>query len=96
MTQAAFVYRAYDRAGRLLYVGMSFTASARIAAHRTQSAWAKNVYEYKVRTYECSQQAERVERRAIRLLKPMYNIVGNNQAVSGFRPARYVANRSPE
>jgi len=75
VTDQVALYRCFDRQGRLLYVGISFSALIRLKSHVKQSAWAYKVARIDVEWLADRQRAADAERAAIRAERPMYNIV---------------------
>lgn len=67
------LYRAYDRLGQLLYIGITDDLRNRFYGHRNASKWYPLTARRKVRKYETRERAEAVEIRAIRLLRPKMN-----------------------
>lgn len=76
--QPHHVYRCYDAAGRLLYVGCSVNVKQRIKWHRSMSAhWAAQIATVETQTYPDRPTALRHEREAIGEESPLHNIKGN-------------------
>lgn len=71
-----FVYRCYDRGGRLLYIGCTQYPERRIGEHRKRSRWggllATQTFEGPYGYYE----GFAVERAAIEAEAPMFNRAG--------------------
>lgn len=70
------LYRYYDAEGRLLYVGISFSAIARAAQHRSGKGWWPQVANMTVEHLPTRQDALEAERVAILTERPIYNIAG--------------------
>ncbi|MFL9917390.1 DUF5710 domain-containing protein [Paraburkholderia fungorum] len=68
------LYRHYDAAGRLLYVGISLNAYVRLAQHMVGADWASLAVRMDVETFDTWEAAHSVEREAIRLENPLYNV----------------------
>jgi predicted GIY-YIG superfamily endonuclease len=68
------VYRIYDSAGGLLYIGVSASAIGRMAGHVTKP-WADQIARIEVEHYEHKAAALRAEREAIRAEQPMHNLL---------------------
>jgi hypothetical protein len=66
------VYRIYDYAGVLLYVGTSVHALLRITEHQSRT-WFRKVANVTFEHYSNDEQARRVERTAIRNEHPLHN-----------------------
>lgn len=43
LSRPHYVYRCYDRAGRLLYLGCTYNPRKRLAEHRSTSSWFAEV-----------------------------------------------------
>lgn len=73
------VYLAFDRDGRLLYVGISWSAPHRIAQHRTAAPWWPEVA--RVEFHDCSDRhdAEHLEKSLIRAHAPAHNKQHNDR-----------------
>jgi len=68
------VYRLFDSAGRLLYVGLSTNPMNRWAAHMEHHAWWPEVASFTVTWFDSRQEAAAEEKRAIRGENPLCNI----------------------
>lgn len=79
------LYRHFDRAGTLLYVGISLSAVARLAQHMAASAWRGDISRVEIQTLESREVALREEARAIRLEAPVWNRAGTAQTERGSR-----------
>lgn len=77
MSRPNYVYKAFDREGRLLYVGVTADLEARLAAHRSRSLWAAYMSRHTlVGPFENRADALEAERRIIREERPLYNVQG--------------------
>ena len=76
------LYRYYDSDGRLLYVGISFSAIARAAQHRSDKGWWRDVDRMTVERMPTRCDAEVAERHAIINEKPLHNVVWNGGGLS--------------
>jgi predicted GIY-YIG superfamily endonuclease len=84
------VYRAYNRQGRLLYVGMTGNLYRRMQTHRKESKWWRYCRCVVERHFDSRQAAAVAERAAIREEHPIFN---RQFAVVTYRS---MANRGPE
>lgn len=75
------LYRHFDRAGNLLYVGVSITTMVRLNQHRCNSRWFKHIATITVEHFPTRKQAFDAERIAIREEKPLYNRMLNENKV---------------
>lgn len=74
-SQGQQLYRLYDADGTLLYVGISYSAIARFAQHKTRQPWIGDVCTIAIETHDVSRrEIERIEADAIRDEKPKHNI----------------------
>ncbi len=69
------LYRHFDKAGTLLYVGVSLNALIRLTAHADNARWFKQIARVEITNWATREASLRAERRAIRLEKPLHNIV---------------------
>ena len=79
-TRRTALYRHYDAAGCLLYVGISLSATARLGTHRAQARWADSIARVDVEYLPDRPQAIAAERRAIVAEKPRWNVIHNRPA----------------
>lgn len=77
------VYRAYDKDGALLYVGISMNLESRLTKHRS-SAWWPLTDEITIKWYGGREEAKAAEREAIRTEAPRFNL-SRPGAFSGVR-----------
>lgn len=79
-----YVYRAYDKDDRLLYVGASALLEQRMQQHATQKAWFADVAYIDVE--ECPPRDYSLmlatERRAIETERPLHNVRHNQRAAA--------------
>jgi len=68
------LYRHYDSAGRLLYVGISLSAVQRLAQHRDHSHWFEDIANVAIERHESREQALAAERAAIIKEQPLCNL----------------------
>lgn len=71
------LYRFFDEADRLLYVGVAFAPRERWKVHARQKRWWSEVRTREIEWYPCRAEAERAEEAAIAKEKPKYNVLGN-------------------
>lgn len=81
------VYRFYDAAGQLLYVGITFNIGKRFGNHERDAFWWSAQRTVKIAWHDTRVEAAAEEQRAIRVENPLHN-------VGGFAPARYRAARN--
>lgn len=67
------LYRHYDSAGRLLYIGQTVSAFGRMMAHVHGSAWAEQIAKITLEHFQCRGEARCAEAEAIEAEKPLYN-----------------------
>lgn len=68
------LYRMYDRARELLYVGITFDAKARWKQHSEDKEWWTKVASVDLEHFTSRTAAERAEQKAIKKDRPMYNV----------------------
>jgi len=69
-----YLYRAYDAAGTLLYVGQSADPIHRRSTHLTSSEWAGDAREWRITGPFPADQTLALEAEAITAEKPVYNV----------------------
>lgn len=84
------VYRMFDHAGRLLYVGMSGRAGRRFDGH-SEKRWFPLVSTITLEWHANHAQARLAEIRAIAEEKPRYNVRGSSVALREHRPGKKAA-----
>jgi len=73
------IYRAYDGADRLLYVGSSVDIDARLRQHESAfPAWWAFQRRIDVQTFSTEEQAREAEARAIAAEHPRWNVTGRS------------------
>jgi predicted GIY-YIG superfamily endonuclease len=81
MAQSCCLYRHYDEAKVLLYVGISMSVFQRTTHHNSCAAWFRRVRFITLQPYATRDKAIAAESLAILLEKPLFNI---QKAGSGF------------
>ena len=84
------LYRMFDGAGQLLYVGISSRAALRWEQHRAQKPWWEDVARVEVEHHYDRESALMAEREAILAEKPRHNIAGSI-AMRGLLPGPALA-----
>lgn len=69
------LYRHFDAAGQLLYVGISLGVMHRLQQHLGSSSWAGAIARVEVESFDTRAEAASAERDAIRAERPLHNIV---------------------
>jgi excinuclease UvrABC nuclease subunit len=69
----SYVYRHFDSAGVLLYVGCTNTPEKRKAGHRRQSPWFHKVASIETQTFSSRAEALAAETKAISTENPLFN-----------------------
>jgi predicted GIY-YIG superfamily endonuclease len=69
------LYRHFNSAGELLYVGVSLSALNRLGQHKDHSAWYKTISSVTLEEFESRDAALQAEREAIANEKPRHNLV---------------------
>lgn len=77
-----FVYRAYDGAGQLLYVGCTMRLDRRWKEHRTSSEWARKARRFHVSGPFSYDTARRLEREALATEGPTDAMTPTRRAAS--------------
>lgn len=76
MSRRTALYRLYDEAAQLLYVGIAFDPRVRGYHHKKHKPWWPDVARREVEWFENRHKAEAAERQAIATEKPRYNVAG--------------------
>jgi excinuclease UvrABC nuclease subunit len=74
------LYRHFDAAGELLYVGISLNAVYRLSQHKDHSAWFSSISNVTIETFPTRKDALDAETTAIIKEKPKHNIKGKKAA----------------
>jgi predicted DNA-binding transcriptional regulator AlpA len=74
------LYRHFDEAGALLYVGISLSALNRLMAHMDDSAWYWSIAKVTIEVHPTREAAEAAERQAIRNERPLFNHMHGDRA----------------
>lgn len=82
------VYRFYDTAGRLLYVGITCNLALRFAQHASDKTWWPHVARKTVVLYGSRDEAAAEEERAILGERPVHNVVGRQPKRKHTRPPK--------
>ena len=69
-----YLYRHYDAAGALLYVGIAKNVGARFSEHKRKSPWAAHSARMTVETFPDRAAAAVAELQAVVNEKPLYNV----------------------
>lgn len=78
------LYRAYDCEGGLLYIGVTADLPRRLHDHRRAGIWYDRMVRHSAKAYNDRLLAEAIERRAIRLLRPQFNVFGQHDQKERF------------
>lgn len=81
MSAPRYLYRAFDAAGTLLYVGQSATPLRRRYSHLSGSKWSKDVYEWRITGPFPAEVAVALEAEAILAEQPEYNVVYKRRVI---------------
>lgn len=70
-----FLYRHFDKANQLLYIGISLSAVQRLSQHRDASHWFKQIRSVTIESFPSREAALEAERECIFREKPIHNVV---------------------
>jgi hypothetical protein len=70
-------YRHFDANDRLLYVGESYNAPARLSQHKRDASWYRDIVRVTIETYATKAEAKAAQTAAIRAEDPVYNMKEN-------------------
>ena len=79
VNQETHLYRHFDKAGDLLYVGISINALARLKQHNEVSSWISSIARVDIERFSTRQAAIVAEREAILSEKPKFNVHHNGK-----------------
>jgi len=71
-----YVYRIFDKTGRLIYVGCSYNPEARINTHRTTMFWGDQIHRIKLTVHPNKRAGHYAEKIAIHSEHPRFNVSG--------------------
>jgi len=94
VSNTTFLYRHFDSSGKLLYIGISLNAAARLSQHKDHSGWFKNITRVDIEKFEDRMSALTAEREAIRIENPEHNIRHNKTMLEP--PILYAAETSKQ
>lgn len=77
------LYRFYDAAGTLLYIGITMSPPRRFAAHRNSQWWWNQVASIDLEQFPCRANVLFAEFWAIQSETPLFNVTHNNQSGRG-------------
>lgn len=82
------LYRLYDIADRLLYIGIAVNPPARWTGHAREKLWWQEVARITIEWYDTWELAEEAERKAIKVESPTHNVADTPDTERGERLAR--------
>jgi len=96
-----YVYRIFDREGRLIYVGATMHPETRINTHRRSIWWGLDIHRIKIKVYPNRQLAADEERRAVQTEHPRWNLnlrnwKGPSWTIQTYRDFLTALERNPE
>ena len=68
------LYRHFNEAGALLYVGISLSAVNRLSAHSQKAPWFSEIARIEIEKFDTREAAQAAEKQAIAREKPRYNV----------------------
>lgn len=74
------LYRHFDKAATLLYVGVSFSAIVRLFQHKKDSRWFDQIHKVEISHWRTRADLLIAEKNAIQLEAPIFNKVYNKRA----------------
>lgn len=83
-TQPHAMYRFYDAAGDLLYVGISWSVAQRMASHRRDKPWWQDIVTVKIEWFPNRTEVLVAEGTAIQDENPKYNLTGATTNIRQF------------
>lgn len=74
--EQTWMYKVFNRAGNLLYVGITCCPKSRMKDHKSNSIWWEDKYQMTWESFESRQEAEKAEDFSIKNDNPVFNIRG--------------------
>jgi GIY-YIG catalytic domain. len=74
-SDASAVYRIYNAADELIYIGMSYEPAVRARVQRREKAWGHEIDRYEVDWHPNRATSQRAEEELIKEFRPRYNVV---------------------
>lgn len=90
------LYRHFDAAGALLYVGISLSTASRLGQHRCGSDWSKKVVKITIERYPTRKSALAAELAAIQTEHPLHNVTGKLRGYRVTVPSVYLPTSEPD
>jgi predicted GIY-YIG superfamily endonuclease len=80
MSDVTTLYEIYDDSDILLYIGISLSAISRLSQHKADKDkdWYYDIKRVEMTHYDTREEAEEIERRRIKIKKPVYNVAHND------------------
>ena len=82
------LYKFWNDEGRLLYVGISANGPGRWKAHNKEKIWWDQVKFSQMLHFDTRAEAEQAEAEAIRIERPIYNVIHNGEAARALKPRK--------
>ena len=73
-SDASAVYRIYNAADELIYIGMSYEPAVRVRVQRREKAWGHEIARYEVDWHQDRAASQRAEEQLIKEFQPRYNV----------------------
>jgi len=80
------LYRHFDNANELLYIGISLSTMQRLGQHKRHSHWFNSITNITITQFPTREEAISAESIAIREEKPIHNIKHNNPSPITYKP----------
>lgn len=79
MKSPAQLYRHFNAAGQLLYIGISLAAIQRLGQHRENARWFRSIARIEIENFPDWESAAAAEVEAIEKEKPLHNVARNRK-----------------
>ena len=70
-------YRHFDADEQLLYIGVSLSGIKRLSEHSQNAHWFNSITDVTIESFTSRNEALSAEKKAIKIEKPLHNVVGN-------------------
>jgi predicted GIY-YIG superfamily endonuclease len=88
MLEPHCIYRVFNTAGDLLYIGCSRTPCARLSVHGSSQSWAAEMARIEIVWFENEPEAKRAEAEAVRTESPRHNRLVADPTRIGYKGSR--------
>ena len=88
------VYRHFDKWGKLLYVGCTYSPFLRLQHHVSTSHWSEDIVNVTLERFPSRAEALAAEAKAIKTEQPLHNTEGIKLINRPWKPAKWRTNKA--